>query len=276
MSGTILPGNLSDLERDLDVALSCIEQVEIPIAVLWDPWQCPAEVLPYLAWALSVDQWESGWSEGIKRSVVASSLDLHRIKGTRPAIQKALDAIGVAVDIVEWFEADPPLPRGTAELTAWVGEKLIPGKPSLLNDEVYQQIRVAVENSKNLRSHFTFKVGAQFSHQYLNLSSAITNVVSVAHCMADVIQSSVAETGVVRAAAVSSVAAITHRTVDVTPGLLTEICDICVGSVANATSIAHKWANLTLGDVSFGASITSAATAVRMVAVVQFRMEITT
>ena len=31
MSGTILPGNFSDLERDLDVALSRIEQVEIPI-----------------------------------------------------------------------------------------------------------------------------------------------------------------------------------------------------------------------------------------------------
>ena len=74
MSGTILPGNFSDLERDLDVALSRIEQVEIPIAVLWDPWQCPAEVLPYLAWALSVDVWRTDWPEKVKRRVVANSL----------------------------------------------------------------------------------------------------------------------------------------------------------------------------------------------------------
>ncbi|MGL4869920.1 MAG: phage tail protein I [Aeromonas veronii] len=272
----ILPGQSADLEIELEKALSHIETVEIPIRTLWDPWRCPLVALPYLAWALSVDQWESGWSETIKRRVVAASLDLHRIKGTRPAIEMALDALGVAVDIVEWFEADPPLPRGTAELTAWVSENLAPGEPGLLNDTVYQQIQTAVENSKNLRSHFTFKVGAQFSAQHLRLGAAITSVVSVAHRTADATQAPLAETGTVRAAAVSSATAIAHRTADVTPAPLAETGTVRLGAVAAATAIAHNWATLTPGDLSLGASCVSAAAAVRAVAVVQVRMESTT
>lgn len=158
----ILPGQSADLEIELEKALSHIETVEIPIRTLWDPWRCPLVALPYLAWALSVDQWESSWPETTKRRVVASSLDLHRIKGTRPAVEMALEALGVKVDIVEWFETEIREQPGTFALTAWVTENLTSAEAGLLNEEVYRQIRVAVDNAKNLRSHYTFKVGAQF------------------------------------------------------------------------------------------------------------------
>ncbi|TNH81009.1 phage tail protein I [Aeromonas sobria] len=176
MSGTILPGNLSDLERDLDVALSRIEQVEIPIAVLWDPWQCPAEVLPYLAWALSVDMWRTDWPERVKRRVVANSLAVHRIKGTRPAVELALRDLGVQADIIEWFEAVPKARRGTFDLIAWANENLTPGEMGFLNQALYDQIRLVVTNAKNTRSHFTFKVGVKFGPTPLGAASAITGM----------------------------------------------------------------------------------------------------
>lgn len=144
MTASILPANLADLERDLDAALSRIQEVEIPIAVLWNPWQCPLDVLPYLAWAVSVDQWRSDWAEDKKRRVVAASLRLHRVKGTRPAVALALDTQGVEATIVEWFEADPPRPRGTFAISLSTGFE---------SQEHYEQVIAGVEAAKNTRSH---------------------------------------------------------------------------------------------------------------------------
>jgi hypothetical protein len=30
----------------------------VPLRELWDPWTCPMALLPWLAWALSVDIWD--------------------------------------------------------------------------------------------------------------------------------------------------------------------------------------------------------------------------
>ncbi|MCF1457744.1 MAG: phage tail protein I, partial [Shewanella sp.] len=73
---SLLPPHLSELERDLEAALARIEDVHIPIATLWDPWACPLDALPWLAWALSVDRWRTSWGENTKRQVVASSLSV--------------------------------------------------------------------------------------------------------------------------------------------------------------------------------------------------------
>lgn len=160
---SLLPGNLSDLERDLDIAIARIEDINIPIGELWDPWNCPLDALPFLAWALSVDQWRSDWSETVKRQVVAGSLDVHRIKGTRPAVERALADLGVTVDLVEWFQAQPLAAPYTFDITAWVNQNITPGAPSILGPELYEQLFAAVVNAKNTRSGFTLKIGAGFS-----------------------------------------------------------------------------------------------------------------
>lgn len=57
MSGpSLLPRNASDLERQAAQALAQIQRVPIPLRQLWNPNTCPAELLPYLAWSLSVDR----------------------------------------------------------------------------------------------------------------------------------------------------------------------------------------------------------------------------
>ena len=151
MSSSILPANLSDLERDLDAALSRIAEVDIPIAQLWDPWLCPVEVLPYLAWAVSVDQWRSDWSEQTKRRVVANSRPVHRIKGTRPAVAKALEAVGVSTDLKEWFETDPPLPPGTF----MVGLEIV---DQGLTEGTLESLEREIISVKPARAHFTTRM----------------------------------------------------------------------------------------------------------------------
>lgn len=55
-----------------------------------DPWECPPELLAYLAYELSVDLWDEQWPLAKKRSVIARSIGLSRIKGTEAAIREAV------------------------------------------------------------------------------------------------------------------------------------------------------------------------------------------
>lgn len=105
MSESLLPPNATQLERDLEQSMAHIEVVPVEdMKKVWDPTTCPAPLLPWLAWALSVDEWESAWSEAQKREVCRQSYSVHARKGTVGAIRAALAAIGVPVELVEWFQ----------------------------------------------------------------------------------------------------------------------------------------------------------------------------
>lgn len=184
---SILPASVSELERSLEIALARIEDVQIPIATLWDPWKCPLDVLPFLAWALSVDMWRADWPENVKRRIVASSLSVHRRKGTRSAVEQALRDLGVTVDLVEWFQTTPPAERGTFDVTAWANEN-ITSEPGYLNQALYDQLRQTINNAKNTRSHYTFKVGAKFGPNQIGVADAITGLAALARRSADSIQ----------------------------------------------------------------------------------------
>ncbi|MNZ02354.1 Phage tail protein [compost metagenome] len=55
---------------------------------------CPAALLPWLAWARSVDWWELAESEDQQRALISASFRLHRRKGTPWAIKEALNVLG--------------------------------------------------------------------------------------------------------------------------------------------------------------------------------------
>ena len=55
MSRDLLPANATPLERALAETTARLSDVAVPIRDLWSPENCPTELLPWLAWALSVD-----------------------------------------------------------------------------------------------------------------------------------------------------------------------------------------------------------------------------
>ncbi|WP_240332504.1 phage tail protein I [Pseudomonas aeruginosa] len=63
MSMPLLPRNATELEQLAAQALADIQRVPIPLRTLWNPSTCPVPLLPYLAWAFSVDRWDSKWPE---------------------------------------------------------------------------------------------------------------------------------------------------------------------------------------------------------------------
>lgn len=163
---SLLPDNLSELERDLDAAIARMEDIEVPISTLWDPWNCPIELLPWLAWAVSVDSWRTHWSEEVKRRTVANSLDLHRIKGTRPAVELAIESLGLEYRLLEWFQESPKSEPGTFKLDVYIEDDSY----SAVNNAELEQV---INDSKNVRSHLR-KINLNLSSKgffYLGCSS---------------------------------------------------------------------------------------------------------
>lgn len=93
---TLLPPNAAPLERALEsVAAARFDVVAVErLRNLANPRAIPAALLPWLAWAYSVDEWDSTWTEPVQREVVAQSIEVHRRKGTVGAVRRALAAAG--------------------------------------------------------------------------------------------------------------------------------------------------------------------------------------
>lgn len=99
-----------------DYELTLSETIASAFAALPDPWtipdvlsweRCPAALLPWLAWEWSVDEWQRDWPIAMQRDVIAASWGLHSIKGSAGAMQRAVGALGYAVDLVEWWQVEP-------------------------------------------------------------------------------------------------------------------------------------------------------------------------
>lgn len=106
---SLLPPNATPFERAIEDVIARRLDALAPaietLRTLWDPSACPLSLLPWLAWAVSADEWESDWPEQTKRSVVAGSIAIHRHKGTPWAVEQALTLSGQPFAYVkEWFE----------------------------------------------------------------------------------------------------------------------------------------------------------------------------
>lgn len=103
----LLPPNSSPLERAFDtLEADTLAGLAVPVGDVWSPADCPVALLPWLGWGLSIDIWDSDWSESQRRAAIASAIDDQRRKGTRAAVRRALDRIDPLIGITEWFQ-DP-------------------------------------------------------------------------------------------------------------------------------------------------------------------------
>lgn len=103
MSNTaaLLPPNATPLERALAKASAMPHRPE-DIRKLWNHRTCPLRLLPWLAWAWSVDEWDPAWTEAQQRAMVGASIKLHKKKGTVWAVREALLRSGLeGVRVIE-------------------------------------------------------------------------------------------------------------------------------------------------------------------------------
>lgn len=149
----LLPPNASAAERAIArTIIGPIDAIPAPQRVLWNPDTCPEALLPWLAWALSVDTWKSWWPVHIKRAILRSAIAIQRRKGTAHSVREVIEAFGGTVQLKEWFEMDPPGAPHTFQMVLGLSGAVGSASTPEFVDDVIAEVR----RIKPVRSHFTF------------------------------------------------------------------------------------------------------------------------
>ncbi|MDE1910734.1 MAG: phage tail protein I [Pseudomonas sp.] len=144
----LLPGNSTPLERHAAKALAQIQRVPIPLRQLCNPNTCPVPLLPYLAWAFSVDRWDSNWTEATKRAAIRSSRYIHAHKGTIGALRRVVEPLGYLIEVMEWWQTVPEGVPGTFALKVGVLDTGI-------TEEMYLELTWLIDDAKPVTRHLT-------------------------------------------------------------------------------------------------------------------------
>lgn len=136
-----------------------VPTLDVLIDRLWDPARCPAALLPWLAWTLSVEDWDADWPVWRKRDVVAGAVALHRMRGTVAAIRRVLDMTGYgSARIVERAGVkfrDGELERDGSEVRVaadhWAEYRVILDRPITAAQAV--KVRALIERAAPARCH---------------------------------------------------------------------------------------------------------------------------
>ncbi|MGY2204573.1 phage tail protein I [Pseudomonas tolaasii] len=144
----LLPGNSTPLENQAAQALAQIQRVPIPLRQLCNPDTCPLELLPYLAWAFSVDRWDGKWAETAKRAAIRSSHYIHSRKGTIGALRRVVEPLGYLIEVLEWWQTAPQGVPGTFAIKVGVLDTGI-------TEEMYQELTWLIDDARPVTRHLT-------------------------------------------------------------------------------------------------------------------------
>jgi phage tail P2-like protein len=146
MSECLLPVGSSPLEVAAASACAELARVPVPLRTLWSPATCPVNLLPYLAWAFSVDRWDEHWPEATKRSVVTNAHFVHRHKGTISALRRVVEPLGYLIAVREWWQLDET--PGTFRLVVGVLETGI-------TEDMHRELERLISDAKPASRHLT-------------------------------------------------------------------------------------------------------------------------
>ncbi|CAM3964205.1 phage tail protein I [Pseudoalteromonas byunsanensis] len=170
---SLLAPNASKFEQAHERASHFSTSKSIPeyVANHWHPATCPESLLPWLAWSLSVDEWDEQWPIEAKRTLIQNSVAIHKHKGTVGAVKRALASLGVVMEFFEWFEDvdDAVLvpihskEPNTFTFIAWANESAYTSQSVTLSKQLYDDIYRVTNHTKPQRAHFDFLVGIKMN-----------------------------------------------------------------------------------------------------------------
>ncbi|MBC2658490.1 phage tail protein I [Pseudomonas sp. MSSRFD41] len=145
---SLLPINSTPLERAMESAGARPGEVAQILRTLYNPATCPAHLLPQLAWAWSVDRWDPGWSETVKRNAIRASFFIHARKGTIGALRRAVEPLGYLIEVIEWWQTVPQGPPATFALKVGVLDTGI-------TEAMYAELTRLIDDAKPVSRHMT-------------------------------------------------------------------------------------------------------------------------
>ncbi|EAA4438588.1 phage tail protein I [Salmonella enterica subsp. salamae] len=144
MNNDLLPPSASGFMRSTEQASTRLDAIPVDLRKLWNSDECPVALLPYLAWALSVDRWDKNWPEETKRQVIKASWMVHRHKGTISALRNVVEQLGFLLRVIEWWQnGEQP---GTFRLEIGIQEQGI-------TEETHQELERLINDAKPVSRH---------------------------------------------------------------------------------------------------------------------------
>ncbi|STJ83659.1 Tail protein I [Escherichia coli] len=143
MSNSLLPPSASNFMRCAEAVGTRITDIPVDLNTLWSPDTCPVHLLPYLAWAFSVDRWDRNWPEETKRQVIRDAWLIHRHKGTISALRRAVEPLGYLIEVKEWWQLNEE--PGTFRIVVGVLDQGI-------TNEMYQELERLIAGCKTSKS----------------------------------------------------------------------------------------------------------------------------
>lgn len=154
------------LEKQLErTGGEAVEALPIPVRVLHSPADCPAPLLPWLAWERSVDYWRDDWSEQTKRDVIAASVAVHRKKGTLVAIRQSIAAVGL--------QAVVDVPRDQSRYVPHTFRVRLDAETNPPTDSNAREIRYQIDHIKPARCGYSLTFAQQATISRLVVDMAL-------------------------------------------------------------------------------------------------------
>ena len=172
---TLIPAGINDQRsRDFIAALSAVLEDFQPASLLvQDPMAVDARLLPIMTVELAMSDFMTpGMLERHVRALLDAAPDIHALTGTVAGARRALSAIGVTVDWVQWFQQEPPASHDTHVVTAYVNEHLFADQAALLTEEVQQSVLRLIHATQRWSQEIDFRLGVGFATGY-GLTSAL-------------------------------------------------------------------------------------------------------
>lgn len=103
---SLLPSNRTKLEQSLEQTTARTTNLPVKIQDIYNPTACPADFLPFLAYAMSLQtEYALAASEPAQRALLQNAYLIHQQRGTIASVKRILSAMGHAAEIVEGLNA---------------------------------------------------------------------------------------------------------------------------------------------------------------------------
>lgn len=116
-----------------------------------------SQVLDHLAWQFNAKTWRDTWPLALKRSVIRTIIEVKSKLGTRYAVEQAVQSLGSAVTIQEWWEFDPPKTPHTFDIIVTVNDQ----GGEVPEAQIQEDVIRLIQDSKPVRSQFEFTLAQQ-------------------------------------------------------------------------------------------------------------------
>jgi len=135
--------NIQAFAEILDKVFSSLTEEELQKLFIYAIDSQPEEVLDWLAWQFHVEGYDLAKTVEEKRNLVKNAIELHRYKGTRYAVEKALSTLNLGGKVKEWFEYGGKPYRFKVDLGI---------KNKEITPELHQKLLELINKYKNERS----------------------------------------------------------------------------------------------------------------------------